>query len=81
MGWSRGCTAILDTVQVNPPERGRGVGNRVVEGFVTAARQAGAKRIKGEVKQEFGLKVEKTRRFYGGLGFEVGEDGTLEMDL
>ena len=80
-GGIEGDAAVLDTVQVDPPKRGKGVGRQVVNGFVAAARQAGAKTIKGEVKPEFGLRVKETKQFYDKLGFRVGEDGTLEMDL
>lgn len=80
-GGLEGDVAQLDTVQVNPPERGMGVGKQVVSAFVDAARQSGAKRIKGEVKPEFGLRVQETRRFYSSLGFEVGDDSSLNMDL
>jgi len=79
-GWV-GSMVGLDTIQVNPPTRGDGIGKMLVGAFVNLARSIGANGVVGEVKPEFGLRVNEVRQMYRDLGFRVGEDGTLEMNF
>ena len=77
LGWSLesgGIDALLDEVYLEPELRGRGVGTKLVEAAVEAARAAGAKRIYLEV--EAGNAA--ARRLYARLGWRT-EESTMML--
>lgn len=73
--------AKLDTIEVNANLRGKGIGTGLISVFREEVVKKGAKKIWGEIKPEFGLRVEQAKNFYSKNGFIVSEDDTFETEI
>lgn len=73
-----GPTAWIDLIGVDPPYRGRGVGQALVERFVSAAQEL---RAIGKVCTLINLSQADVREFFMKLGFRHGPMVQLEREV
>lgn len=66
--------AVVDALGVAPESREHGLGQALMEGLVTAARQQGARSVQSEVDWKHG----ELLRFFNGAGFELAPRLALE---
>lgn len=74
-------TAVLESINVDLHERGKGIGSLLLNKFVECMMLEGVKQITGEMKTEYRLHILETKRFYQKHGFDVGDDFSLRRKL
>ena len=73
-----GATLRLDSIQANPPVRGRGIGSALLAAVIGWGREQGATRLTGEFKPDPFSKPADVERFYANRSISVTSDGNLE---
>lgn len=72
---------ILDSIQTNPPYRGRGIGSALLVAVQAWGREQGATRLIGNFKPDISARPTDVERFYCRRGISITPDGTLESNL
>lgn len=76
-----GATLRLDSIQSNPPVRGRGIGSALLAAVIGWGRERGAVRLTGEFKPDPFSKPADVERFYANRGISVTPDGNMKATL
>ena len=71
----------LDSIQANPPVRGRGIGGALLAAVIGWGREHGATRVSGDFKPDPFSRPEDVERFYQKHGISVTADGNLKGTL
>ncbi len=74
-------TAVLESINIDTSERGKGIGTALLSKFIECMLNEGVSEITGEMKTEYSLHIEETKRFYNKNGFEVDENSNLRKRL
>lgn len=72
-----GETVRLDSIQANPPVRGRGVGSALLTEVLEWGKERGAKTITGKFIPDPFSRPEDVEKFYNKFGITVDENGNL----
>ena len=71
----------LDSIQANPPVRGRGIGGALLAAVIGWGRENGATRVSGDFKPDPFSKSADVARFYTNRGISVTPDNNLDGKL